>query len=87
MSRIVNLVESGVPVNRIAAITFTEAAARELRTRVRDALDARAVDSGNAGLALAAGQVESAAFSTLHGFALRLLTDHPIEAGLPPGFG
>ncbi|MEL6984714.1 MAG: UvrD-helicase domain-containing protein, partial [Actinomycetota bacterium] len=87
VSRIVNLVDAGVPVNRIAAITFTEAAARELRTRVRDALDARATDSGNATLALAAGQVESAAFSTLHGFALRLLADHPIEAGLPPGFG
>ncbi len=87
VSRIVNLVDAGVPVNRIAAITFTEAAARELRTRVRDALDARATDSGNATLALAAGQVESAAFSTLHGFALRLLSDHPIEAGLPPGFG
>ncbi|MGH1491364.1 MAG: UvrD-helicase domain-containing protein, partial [Acidimicrobiales bacterium] len=34
-----------------------------------------------------AGQVESAAFSTLHSFALRILSDHPIEAGLPPGFG
>ena len=87
VSRIVRLVESGVPVNRIAAITFTEAAARELRTRVRDALDARAVDSANPAMALAAGQVESAAFSTLHGFALRILSEHPIEAGLPPGFG
>ncbi len=87
VSRIVHLVESGVPVNRIAAITFTEAAARELRVRVRDALDARATDSGNPSLAMAAGQVESAAFSTLHGFALRLLAEHPIEADLPPGFG
>ncbi|MEM9566453.1 MAG: UvrD-helicase domain-containing protein [Actinomycetota bacterium] len=87
VSRIVQLVESGVPVNRIAAITFTEAAARELRVRVRDALDTRATDSGNASLAMAAGQVESAAFSTLHGFALRLLAEHPIEADLPPGFG
>ena len=86
--RIVNLVElDNVPISRIAAITFTEAAARELRTRVRDALEERAVASRSTALEAAAGQVESAAFATLHGFALRLLSDHPIEAGLPPGFG
>ncbi|MDH3294085.1 MAG: UvrD-helicase domain-containing protein, partial [Acidimicrobiia bacterium] len=80
VDRIVNLVVAGgVPVGRIAAITFTEAAARELRTRVRDAM----IDRGAKG----AGDVESAAFTTLHGFALRLLSDHAIEAGLPPGFG
>ena len=88
VERIVNLIDvDGVPVTRIAAITFTEAAARELRTRVRDALERRAEDSRNATLELAAGQVESAAFATLHSFALRILSDHPIEAGLPPGFG
>ncbi len=88
VERIVNLVDTdGVPVTRIAAITFTEAAARELRTRVRDALEQRAEDARNAALEVAAGQVESAAFSTLHSFALRILSDHPIEAGLPPGFG
>ncbi|MEM7274482.1 MAG: UvrD-helicase domain-containing protein [Actinomycetota bacterium] len=86
--RIVNLVElDGVPVTRIAAITFTEAAARELRTRVRDALEERAAATRSSALEVAAGQIESAAFATLHGFALRLLSDHPIEAGLPPGFG
>ena len=80
VDRIVNLVDQGaVPVVRIAAITFTEAAARELRTRVRDAMVARNLR--------AAGDIEAAAFTTLHGFALRLLTDHAIEAGLPPGFG
>ncbi len=78
VNRIVTLVDSGVPVPNIAAITFTEAAARELRTRVRDALIERGHDGG---------VVESAAFTTLHGFALRILSDFPIEAGLPPGFG
>ncbi len=88
VERIVNLVDvDGVPITRIAAITFTEAAASELRTRVRDALEQRSVDARNVALEVAAGQVESAAFSTLHSFALRILSDHPIEAGLPPGFG
>ncbi len=80
VDRIVTMVADGrVRVEKIAAITFTEAAARELRIRVRDAMVARGVRS--------AGDVESAAFTTLHGFALRMLTEHAIEAGLPPGFG
>ncbi len=86
VERIVNLVANGAPVGRIAAITFTEAAARELRTRVRDELERQGADRNDRQLLNAAGQVESAAFTTLHGFALRILADHPVEAGLPPGF-
>ena len=86
VNRVVRLVRSGVPVNRIAAITFTEAAATELRHRVRDALEEAGLDQGDQQLVNAAGLVESAAFTTLHGFALRLLADHPVAAGLPPGF-
>ncbi|MEM7341662.1 MAG: UvrD-helicase domain-containing protein [Actinomycetota bacterium] len=87
VDRITNLVAGGVPVSRIAAITFTEAAARELRHRVREALEARGEAQRDRTLIVAAGEVESAAFTTLHGFALRLLMDHPVEADLPPGFG
>lgn len=35
VARIVNLVNSGVPITAIAAITFTEKAAAELRSRTR----------------------------------------------------
>ncbi len=87
VGRIVALVAAGVHVDQIAAITFTEAAATELRIRVRDALEAEGFRRDDVRLLQAAGQVESAAFTTLHGFALRLLSDHPVEAGLPPGFG
>lgn len=87
VERIVSLVASGVPVDQIAAITFTEAAASELRVRVRDALDVAGRRRADPRLVAAAARVETAAFTTLHGFALRLLSDHPVEAGLPPGFG
>jgi ATP-dependent exoDNAse (exonuclease V) beta subunit len=87
VARIVNMVAAGVPIGRIAAITFTEAAASELRVRVRDELERVGVEQQDRLLATAAGQVETAAITTLHGFALRLLADHPVEAGLPPGFG
>src|SRR5690554_1331265 len=40
VTRVVALIGSGVPVTEIAAITFTEAAAAELRTRVRQTLEA-----------------------------------------------
>ena len=86
VTRVVNMVASGTPVGRIAAITFTEAAARELRTRVRDELEREGAAQQDRLLLTAAGQVEAAAFTTLHGFALRLLADHSVEAGLPPGF-
>jgi len=85
--RIVSLAASGLPVSQIAAITFTEAAAGELRHRVRDELEREGKERGDQVLINAAGQVESAPITTLHGFALRMLGDHPIEAGLPPGFG
>lgn len=44
VERVVNLVaREGVPLANIAAITFTEAAATELRNRVRQTLDRRRV--------------------------------------------
>jgi ATP-dependent helicase/nuclease subunit A len=82
VARIVNLVRSGVPITAIAAITFTEKAAAELRSRTRAALDA---DGGPEALA-ALDRLDHAPIGTLHSFARRILFDFPIEAGLPPGF-
>jgi ATP-dependent exoDNAse (exonuclease V) beta subunit len=77
VDRVVALVEAGVPVDGIAAITFTEKAAAELRDRIRAELQAR-------GLTDALAALDSAAICTLHAFAQRILTQFPIEAGLPP---
>ena len=71
--------EDGVPVDRILAITFTEKAAAELRSRVRDRLLAAGDREG-------ARQAESAAISTIHGFCSRLLRSHALDAGLDPDF-
>ncbi len=96
VDRIVTLVTDGVPVTRIAAITFTEAAAAELRHRVRTVMEERARElhdraDGGGGpamdrIATALDDLDQATFSTLHAFAHRILSDHPIEAGLAPDF-
>ncbi|MGI8758982.1 MAG: UvrD-helicase domain-containing protein, partial [Acidimicrobiales bacterium] len=77
VERFVALVASGVPADRIAAVTFTERAAIDLVDRVRQALLA-------AGDQAALDQLDRAAIGTLHAFAARILNEHPIEAGLPP---
>ncbi len=82
VERIANLVDDGVDITGVAAITFTEKAAAELRTRVRSALAARPSDSARRALE----RLDHAPIGTLHAFARRVLFDFPIEAGLPPGF-
>ncbi|MSW90871.1 MAG: AAA family ATPase, partial [Actinobacteria bacterium] len=88
VDRIVHLVQhEQVSLRDLAAITFSEAAAAELRDRVRRALDngARADDAVAAErCADALADFDTAAISTLHGFAHRLLREHPIEVAIPP---
>ena len=90
VERIVELVATGrAQLHGIAAITFTEAAAGELRDRIRQELEQLADrDAGPRGrrAAEAVHEIDAAALTTLHGFAQRILADHPFEAGLPPTF-
>ena len=83
VDRFVALVEDGVPADAIAAITFTEKAAGELVDRIRARLDERARARSERCRA-ALDVIDRAAIGTLHSFAQRVLTEHPIEAGLPP---
>lgn len=91
VKRIVALISSGTPVNEIAATTFTEKAAAEMKERVRNELARRAEDQDSSEdirrrCFVAAQDLDSAVIETLHGFARRILALYPLEAGLPPGF-
>ncbi len=90
VGRVVALVATGTAELRsIAAITFTEKAGAELRDRIRAELQLRAADPDGSADEVqrchdALGQLDGAAIGTLHAFAQRILTEHPVEAGLPP---
>jgi ATP-dependent helicase/nuclease subunit A len=91
VTRIVELVATRTALlTEVAAITFTDAAAAELRDRVRrrleEAATAEECPERRAACGDATAQVDQAAILTLHGFAQRLLASCPLEAGLPPGF-
>ena len=92
VNRILELVGSGATtLDKVAAITFTEAAAAELRERIRTELE-RAAE--NASLSddrrnlcrQGVEHLDSASIQTLHSFAGSLLQERPLEAGLPPSF-
>ncbi len=78
-------------VRTVAAITFTEKAAGELRQRVREEFERLAVAaagdaSRTAVIHAALDALDEAPISTIHGFAGRLLREFPVEAGVDPAF-
>jgi ATP-dependent exoDNAse (exonuclease V) beta subunit len=93
VGRIVRLVATGrAEMGRVAAITFTDKAAAELRDRVREEMEKAARDEQlptdeRTRIEAALPQIDAAAIETLHSFAQRILTAHPLEAGLPPAVG
>ncbi len=95
VSRIVALVAAGhTDLSDLAAITFTEAAAGELRDRVRTALERAArgedplivSDTERTRCRTARDRVDDGALCTLHAFAQRILATAPLHAGIPPRF-
>jgi len=87
VNRVVNLVTiKGAHMDQIAAITFTEAAAAELRDRLAKEFEKMALEEQNERAEAARLALDAAAVTTLHGFARKILADHPFSVGLPPLF-
>lgn len=74
-----------VSLDEILMVTFTDAAAGEMRRRIRERLEqAIKDDPGNLRLAEQLALVETARISTLHSFCLELVRDHFHELNLDP---
>ena len=92
VDRVMKLVSSGATtLDRIAAITFTNAAAAELRDRIRQSLES--ADSKDSlsheereRCSRGVQDLDQASIQTLHSFASSILMERPLEAGLPPSF-
>src|SRR5438874_3714688 len=91
VARLVNVLAEGRgTVQTIAALTFTEKAAGELKLRLRAGLEderTKAVDGQKrARLEDAIAHLEEARVSTIHGFCNDLLHERPVEARVDPRF-
>ena len=79
-----------IPLERVAAVTFTRKAAGELKLRVRERLLAELASRPSAvrrdRLAAALTAADTAFIGTIHGFADRLLRRRPVEAWLSPSY-
>ena len=84
VARVLALAASGnARLGELAAITFTEAAAADLRERIHDELLKKAASPGGGWARSALHELDNASMTTIHGFAQRILLEHPLSAGLP----
>ncbi|HHV56908.1 MAG TPA: helicase-exonuclease AddAB subunit AddA [Firmicutes bacterium] len=76
-----------VDIDRLLVVTFTEAAAAEMRQRIGRALEAAlAADPGSAYLQRQLALLGRAAISTLHSFCLKAVRRYFYQLELDPGF-
>lgn len=81
------IVDERVSVENILMVTFTEAAAAEMRGRLRtELLKLQAREPDNEWLAQQLALLDTAHISTLHSFCLQLAREHFHELGLDPQF-
>jgi exodeoxyribonuclease-5 len=101
--RIAVMLAEGVSPRAIAAVTFTELAASELLSRVREfvadltagriapelrvALPNGLSQTQRDNLAAASAAIDEITCSTIHGFCQRLIKPYPAEADIDPGAG
>ncbi|MGC9399157.1 MAG: UvrD-helicase domain-containing protein [Anaerolineae bacterium] len=95
VARYLALLDAGVPLDAVVAITFTVKAAREMRTRIRQTItqwlatgDATGAEAARWRDAFAA--LDAAPIGTIHSLCAQILRTHPVEAarlGHQPGFG
>lgn len=84
VERIVQLVREGCPIENMLVVTFTNAAAGEMRQRIGEALGKAAREDPALGEQVMA--LSRASISTLHRFCGNLLREHFQALSIDPGF-
>jgi ATP-dependent helicase/nuclease subunit A len=90
--RIISVIKSGrASLDQVVAVTFTDAAAGELKLRLRGEIErerqsADASEREKKFLTEALPQLEEAHIGTIHSFCGDLLRERPVEAGIDPLF-
>ncbi len=91
VARYLSLLDEGLPVRSVIAITFTRKAALEMRNRIRERIGAylRGSDLSAATRArweVIYGQMDGARIGTIHSLCGDIVRSHPAEAGVDPRF-
>jgi len=87
---IISVLKSGASISGVVAVTFTHAAAGEMKLRLRQELETHCNAETNpairARLASSLERLEEAFVGTIHSFCAQLLRQRPVEAGIDPNF-
>ena len=90
VARYTCLLAEGVEPRRIAAVTFTDKAAMQMRSKVRESLselERQAQDpEERQKWSVLSAQIDSARIGTIHSLCAEILRNHPAEAGVDPRF-
>ena len=95
VARYLYLLESGYPIRSLIAITFTDKAAREMRSRIRTeigkwltnpALPLKDDAGESADWQKIFNEIDAARIGTIHSLCAEILRAHPAEAGIDPHF-
>jgi ATP-dependent exoDNAse (exonuclease V) beta subunit len=84
VERIVETLRAGAEIKNIAAVTFTNKAAGELKLKLREELDQ--ARHGSAAIENALRHLEEASIGTIHSFCAQILRERPVEACVDPAF-
>ena len=80
------VIEQGVSVDRILAVTFTESAAQDMKTKLKNALIEAGDDCDTKRICTQLALIPSSDISTLHSFCARIIRQYFFTVGLSPDF-
>jgi ATP-dependent helicase/nuclease subunit A len=82
VEKYIHLIESGVAVSEILALTFTEKAAAEMKHRVRTSIMKLQGEEWE----WVKEEINWCKISTFHAFCVSVIKEFPLETGVPPSF-